>query len=229
MVGHYFADAYQPFHAIQLRRQLTGQNGIHFRFEEDLFLRYGKQLNIRPGPLKTIANPRDFIFDCVLEGSQLVPAILDADREAIGNRDVYDDRYFDAFFAKSRPILERRISDSITAIASMITSAWEQAGKPALPANPPPGPPRRRATAAPVSQRPKPTDGRTYSVGPARHELYCEIPATSAERRHVEPPGRFTGLLNSRRLARSAEHQSECRGGPGTRSWTQRMKDWALC
>lgn len=154
VVGHYFSDANQPFHAVlNYDGQLTGQGGIHARFEEDLFLRYGKQLTIRPGPLTTIANPRDFIFEALLQGSQLVPAILDADREAIGDRALYDGRYFDALFARSRPVLERGISDSITAIASMITSAWEQAGRPPLPATPPPRPPqpRRRATAGPVT------------------------------------------------------------------------------
>lgn len=158
VVGHYFSDANQPFHGvINYDGQLTGQHGVHFRLEEELFLRYGKQLNIRPGPLKAIANPRDFIFDAVLEDVQLVPAILAADLGAIGDGDVYDVRYFDAFFAKSRPILERRIADSITAVASMITSAWEQAGKPPLPVNPPPRPPQRRRHAnAPPAATPAP-------------------------------------------------------------------------
>jgi hypothetical protein len=80
----------------------------------------------------------------LLESTQLVPAVLAADKEAIGTRDVYDDQYFETLFAKTRPILEKRLSDAITGVASVIASAWEQAGKPALPANDPPRPPRRR-------------------------------------------------------------------------------------
>ena len=30
------------------------------------------------------------------------------------------------------PVLERRLNDSITAVAAMITGAWEQAGRPAV-------------------------------------------------------------------------------------------------
>ena len=33
--------------------------------------------------------------------------------------------------------MERRLNDSITAVASMIIGAWEQAGRPAIPADEP--------------------------------------------------------------------------------------------
>jgi hypothetical protein len=32
-----------------------------------------------------------------------------------------------------KPILEERLADSITAVASAIAAAWEEAGRPALP------------------------------------------------------------------------------------------------
>ena len=72
--------------------------------------------------------------------------MLAADKKAIGNRDIYDDQYFETLFAETRPILEKRLNDAISGVASVITSAWEQAGKPTLPANPPPRPPQRRRT-----------------------------------------------------------------------------------
>jgi len=126
--------------------QLTGQTGLHYRWEGELFVRNEKQLTIKPGPLKRIANERDFLFDTLLESSQLADDVLAADLKAIGNRDVYDDAYFATFFTLSRPILEQRLNDAITAVASMITSAWEQAGKPTLSATPKPRAPQRRRT-----------------------------------------------------------------------------------
>jgi hypothetical protein len=151
IIGHYAADANVPLHsALNYNGQLTGQNGIHNRFEEDLFLRYGKQLNLQPPPLKNVANVRDVIFDTLLESFRHVDAVLAADREAIGDRTDYDDRYYDTFFAKVRPILEKRMSDSISAVASIITTQWEQAGRPALPVNPSPRPPQRRRAASPT-------------------------------------------------------------------------------
>ena len=153
IIGHYVADAHVPLHSVlNYNGQLTGQTGLHNRWEGDLFVRYQQQLVLKPGPLRPIPNERDFIFETLLESSQLVPALLAADREAIGDRDVYDDRYFETLFARTRPTLEKRLSDSITAVASIISSAWERAGKPALsPTAPPRTPQRRRAgsTAAP--------------------------------------------------------------------------------
>ena len=150
LVGHYVADAHVPFHAVlNYDGQFTGQNGIHSRFEEELFLRYGTRLNIQPPPLKPIPNVRDFIFDTLLDSYKDVEAVLAADRQAIGDGTLYDDRYYDAFFAAVKPILERRISAAISGVASVITSQWEAAGRPALPVNPPPRPPAQRRKATP--------------------------------------------------------------------------------
>jgi hypothetical protein len=148
IIGHYVGDAHVPLHAVlNYNGQLTGQSGIHNRWEEELFVRYQSQLVIKPGPLTSIASERDFIFDTLLESSQLADDVLAADKKAIGNRDVYDDAYFATLFAETRPILEKRLNDAIRGVASVITSAWEHAGKPQLSANPPPRTPQRRRTA----------------------------------------------------------------------------------
>jgi hypothetical protein len=144
-MAHYVSDAHVPFHAVEnYDGQLTGQNGIHARFETALFERYRDQLTIAPRPLAPILAPRDFIFDRILEGTQLVPPILKTDLDAIGTREVYDDAYFAAFFKANRPVLERRLNESIAAVAAAITGAWEAAGRPAVPADPPPPAPARR-------------------------------------------------------------------------------------
>jgi hypothetical protein len=147
VIGHYVADAHVPLHAVlNYNGQRTGQTGIHYRWEGELFVRYEKQLVITPAALKPILNERDFVFDTLLESSQLADGVLAADKKAIGNRDVYDDQYFATLFAATRPILEKRLNDAINAVASVITSAWEQAGKPSLSASPPPRTPQRRRT-----------------------------------------------------------------------------------
>jgi hypothetical protein len=142
---HYVSDAHVPFHAVlNYDGQLTGQHGIHARFEAFLFERYREQWTIAPQPIAPIKNPRDYIFDVVLEGTQLVPPILKSDLEAIGRRDEYDDAYYAAFFTANRAVVERRLNESIAASAAMIAGAWEAAGKPAVPVN---------ANARPTSQR----------------------------------------------------------------------------
>ncbi len=37
------------------------------------------------------------------------------------------------FFSRTRPILERRVSEAITGVASLISAAWVEAGRPAVP------------------------------------------------------------------------------------------------
>ena len=144
-LAHYGSDAVSPFHAVlNYDGQLTGQHGIHARFESALFERYRGELVTVPALIAPIRNPRDFIFDRIIEGTQLVPTILKADLDAIGTRDVYDKAYFIAFFKTNRGVLERRLNESIAATAAMITGAWEVAGRPAVPSVPPPPPAQRR-------------------------------------------------------------------------------------
>ena len=142
---HYVSDAHVPFHAVyNYDGQLTGQHGIHARFEAYLFERYRDQWTIAPKPIAPVKNPRDYIFDVVLQGTQLVSPILKSDLEAIGTRDVYDDAYYAAFFKANRAVLERRLNEAMAASAAMIAGAWEAAGKPAMPLNPKPTIQRRR-------------------------------------------------------------------------------------
>jgi hypothetical protein len=130
---HYIQDAHQPFHAtINYDGQLTGNHGIHARFERDLFEKFQSRLTVSPAPPTPILNPRDAVFDTLLVSYQLVDPILSADREAVAAKDVYDADYFETLFSKTRPILERRLGDAISATAGAIVGAWEQAGRPAV-------------------------------------------------------------------------------------------------
>jgi hypothetical protein len=133
-LSHYVSDAHVPFHAARnYDGQLTNQHGIHSRFETELFLRNRKRLRVRPEPIYPVTRPLDLIFDTLLKSFTLVDPVLKADREAALGREEYDDVYFAKFYAQTQPLLERRLSDSITAVASIIVSAWDRAGKPELP------------------------------------------------------------------------------------------------
>src|SRR5262245_52004477 len=116
--SHYIQDAHMPFHAHQnYDGQLTGNNGIHARFERDLIEKFQSRLVLAPPPPKAILNPRDTAFEVLLESYKQVDAILAADKEAVAGKDVYDDDYFEKFFAKVKPVLESRLSGSISMTA----------------------------------------------------------------------------------------------------------------
>jgi hypothetical protein len=133
VAAHYLQDAYQPLHATEnFDGGRTGQQGVHARFERDLFERYGSRLSIDPAPPTPVSSARDAAFDALLESFRLVEPVLAADKKATAGRVVYDGAYFEAFFTHVKPLLERRIGGAITATASLIVGAWQLAGKPAL-------------------------------------------------------------------------------------------------
>ncbi len=131
--SHYVQDATQPLHASNnYDGQFTDQRGVHGRFETELFERFESRLTVTPAPPRSFASPRDFAFDELLDSFQKVDALLKADKEAIGDKQAYDDAYFEAFFTRVKPVLEQQLSAAVTATASTIVSAWEQAGRPSL-------------------------------------------------------------------------------------------------
>ena len=128
---HYVSDALVPFHAVvNYDGQLTGQRGIHARFESVLYERYRARLDIDPAAMAAVADPRDFVFDVLAEGTRLAPVVLAADAAAMGVGNDYDDAYYAAFFEGGGAVLERRMNESIAGVAAVIAGAWEAAGRP---------------------------------------------------------------------------------------------------
>jgi hypothetical protein len=72
-------------------------------------------------------------------------------------------------------------------------------------------------------------------VGPGRYELYCEDHGETAETvvGDVQPTGRFAAVYQKFKAALAQVEQERQSGVPrvheGTRTWTERMKDRALC
>ena len=67
VLTHYVSDGHVPFHAVvNYDGQLTGQYGIHSRFETELFERYRATLRVVPQPVMPIANAREFIFETLI-------------------------------------------------------------------------------------------------------------------------------------------------------------------
>ena len=133
VLAHYVADAHQPFHAVlNYDGQLTNQQGIHARFEDELPTRYAPRLTYEPAAPRPILETREAMFEALAAGAILVDGLLAADLRAAEGRSEYDAGYYDAFFSAAQPVLERRTGEAITAVAGIILGAWEQAGKPDL-------------------------------------------------------------------------------------------------
>ncbi len=142
VISHYVADGHVPLHAVvNYDGQLTNQHGVHARWEAELFERYRTRLTLRLPPVKAVGDPREFMFGVLLASNRAAEELLAADRKAVEGREFYDDAYFEAFSRETLPLVERRMSDAIAAVASVIVGAWEDAGRP--PMTVPPRGPRR--------------------------------------------------------------------------------------
>jgi hypothetical protein len=145
ILAHYVSDGHVPLHAVvNYDGQLTEQQGLHSRWESELFERNRAKLKIAPPSITGFRNPRDFMFLTLLASNRDAANVLESDKAAAEGREFYDDAYFEKFASGTLPTLERRLNVSIAAVAAAITGAWEEAGKPAIPKQQPRTPRRIR-------------------------------------------------------------------------------------
>lgn len=134
VLAHYVSDIHVPLHAVvNYDGQLTGQWGIHARFESELFDRYRDRLRVTAPAVPPVKDPRAFAFDTLLASYEASAVVLAADAKAVAGRTMYDDGYFDMVFGELRGTLEDRLSRSVGAVTAMVAGAWEAAGRPPLP------------------------------------------------------------------------------------------------
>jgi hypothetical protein len=134
MLAHYVADAHVPFHAVvNYDGQLTGQRGIHSRFESELFERLQESASFSPVDIPPVHDVRGLIFETLRRGTRHAGTVLAADRRAAAGRTHYDDGYFEHWSREAGPVLTHCVADAIAATVAVIVGAWEQAGRPEVP------------------------------------------------------------------------------------------------
>jgi hypothetical protein len=159
ILAHYVSDGHVPLHSVvNYDGQRTNQQGIHSRWESELFERSRERLTIAPAAPKPVQDAREFMFQVLLDSNRLAEGVLEADRKAAAGRQFYDDGYFAALSEDQFKVLEQRINDAITAVASIVIGAWEAAGRPPLP-------PERPRTFRPIKPSPPPPPPGFGEVG----------------------------------------------------------------
>lgn len=135
ILAHYVEDGHVPLHAVvNYDGYKTNQGGVHGRWESELFERNRARFKVSAAALKPMVDPREFMFETLLASNRLAAGVLASDLSAVAGRQFYDDGYYEAFGKEQLTVMERRLNDSIAAVASAIAGAWEQAGRPAIPA-----------------------------------------------------------------------------------------------
>jgi hypothetical protein len=150
-LGHYVADAHVPFHATEnYDGQMSGQVGVHARFESRLPEMYGEGYHFSRDTTCLIENPLEKSFQIILMSNAMADSVLKADASAkadLKDQQIYtvvrkngktEYQYSDAYYSKFnehlRGLVERRIHDAIVAVADFWLTAWVRGGRPRLPA-----------------------------------------------------------------------------------------------
>ena len=149
-IGHYIADAHVPLHASSNHNgQFTNQKGIHGFWESRVpELLAEKQWDFFIGKAQYIKNPGEFIWARVLESAIAADSVLRFERDltkefAPDQKYSFEDRngivirqyseaFTIAFNKKLDGMIERRMRQSISSIASFWFTAWVNAGQPDL-------------------------------------------------------------------------------------------------
>jgi hypothetical protein len=135
-LAHYVQDGHQPMHTIlNYDGQLTGQKGIHYRYESEMINRYLSHLTytVDPSSVKYIADPLDFIFEYITAANSYSGLLFEADNFSFnecGSRD--DLEYYRLLWFKTQYITVVQFKSASESLASLIYSAWVDAGKPSL-------------------------------------------------------------------------------------------------
>jgi len=115
-LAHYVGDIHQPLHTTRnFNGQETGNSGIHKRFEEDLLDLYKLQIYVKiPNEykLKIISNINTFTFQELKKTYSYLPQILQADRKAVWEPGIYDNKYYQKFWENTKSIINQSLLDA---------------------------------------------------------------------------------------------------------------------
>lgn len=149
-LGHYIADAHVPLHASENHNgQLTNQKGIHAFWESRIpELLTDKKFDFFIGKAEYIKDPGVFIWQRVLESANAADSVLQFEKKLSlqfpGDRKYsfetrnntllrqYSSDYTIAYDKMLNGMVERRMRESIFAVASFWYTAWVNAGQPDL-------------------------------------------------------------------------------------------------
>ncbi len=149
-IGHYIGDAHVPLHTNSNHNgQYTNQKGIHGFWESRVpELLAEKEFDFFIGKAEYIKTPGDFIWKRILESAKASDSVLLFEKEL--TKQFGDDKKYSfeerngktirqyssaftiAFNKKLDGMIERRMRQSIYAIASFWYTAWVNAGQPDL-------------------------------------------------------------------------------------------------
>ena len=132
---HYVGDATQPLHCTRnFDGQLTGNNGIHSRYETTMMSGHIGDLSTPVMAVVDYASPVDAAFGIVSGSWDRVNALLAADNAAkAASGGSFNSVYYASLWNSTQAFTRTRIDSATVATASFVYTAWVDAGRPNVP------------------------------------------------------------------------------------------------
>lgn len=133
-LGHYVADGHMPLHiTANYNGQLTGNDGIHSRYESTMINGFASQINYSGRSIAEISDMRQYVFNYLYHNYKYVDSIMLADNYAKNfSSNTSSDAYKNALWNKTKGFTIALFRDGSHALAELIYNAWIQSGRPSI-------------------------------------------------------------------------------------------------
>ncbi len=133
-LGHYVGDGHQPLHvAVNYDGQLTGNNGIHSRYETTMINVYASKISVSPVPPVYVGNRFAYVMAYLLVSNSLADSVIRADNGAKSvslwnGSGTIPAAYTAELWNETRALTLREMQGATVALADLWYSAWVDAG-----------------------------------------------------------------------------------------------------
>lgn len=133
-LGHYVGDGHMPMHLTKnYNGQLTGNKGIHARYESTMIDYYINSMQYTGKPVTQITNVRGYIFSYIYDSFEYKDSVLLADNYAKGvSSSTSSSQYNAALWLKTKGFTKVLFENASHALAQLIYTAWIEAGRPSF-------------------------------------------------------------------------------------------------
>lgn len=133
-LGHYVADGHMPLHITKnYNGQLTGNTGIHSRYESTMIGSYVSQISYTGANINQIIDVPQYIFDYIYSNYQYVEEVIAADNYAKSiSSNTSSNEYNTALWNYSKNFTIVLFKDASHALTELIYTAWNEAGSPSM-------------------------------------------------------------------------------------------------
>jgi len=136
-LGHYVADGHMPLHiTANYNGQLTGNDGIHSRYESSMINAYIDQIQYSGDSISYIENVNQYIFGYIYSNYTYVDSVLMADdyaQSVAGSTS--SSAYKQALWEKTGSFTTGLMKKASHSLTELIYTAWVNAGSPPIDAS----------------------------------------------------------------------------------------------